>query len=62
MMSWGRPGRGHWITVFSNKGHAFLVVAKLRFDTGFHSGEGARWSKKMRPDEANFTLRHPDGL
>src|SRR4051794_9750218 len=32
--SWGDAGRGKWITVYANAGHAFMVVAGWRFDTG----------------------------
>jgi cell wall-associated NlpC family hydrolase len=31
--SWGRRGRGTWITVRANSGHAYMIVAGLRFDT-----------------------------
>ena len=36
-MSWGEAGRGQWITVYTNPGHAYVVIAGLRFDT---SGPG----------------------
>src|SRR4051812_10295032 len=26
-MSWGRAGKGKWITVYTNPGHAFMMVA-----------------------------------
>src|SRR5215204_4244293 len=32
-MRWGRKGRGGWITVFTNPGHAYVKVAGLRLDT-----------------------------
>ena len=32
-MSWGRRGKGQWITVYTNPGHAYVVIAGLRFDT-----------------------------
>ena len=38
-MKWGKAGAGHWITVFATNGHAYMVVAGLRFDT---SGAGLR--------------------
>ena len=31
--SWGRRGLGHWITVYTNPGHAFVEIAGIRFDT-----------------------------
>src|ERR687895_2533078 len=33
-MRWGRPRPGRWITVYAHDGHAYVVVAGLRFDTG----------------------------
>src|SRR3954453_10091598 len=35
--SWGQAGKGQWITVFANSGHAYAIIAGLRFDT---SGSG----------------------
>ena len=32
-MSWGEPGKGKWITVYTNPGHAYIVIAGLRLDT-----------------------------
>ena len=69
-MSWARSGAGKWVTVYANSGHAFMMVAGLRFDTGFRDtfaarhgakpGTGPRWGKK-RPT-TGFVARHPDGL
>ena len=39
-MTWGESGPGQWITVYSNPGHAYMVVAGIRFDT---SGAPPRW-------------------
>jgi Putative peptidoglycan binding domain len=61
-MRWGRAGRGAWITVYAHGGHAFVVIAGLRFDTGYNNaGNGPRWSTKMRPADG-YTVRHPSGL
>ena len=61
-MSWGRRGKGSWITVYANSGHGFLVIAGLRFDTGWNNaGKGPRWSEQMRPTDG-YTVRHPGGL
>jgi hypothetical protein len=61
-MSFSEPGQGTWITVYANSGHSYLVVAGLRFDTGYHSGSsGPRWSTQMRPSDG-YTVRHPSGL
>ena len=48
-MTWGDGGPGQWITVYSNPGHAYMVVAGLRFDTS--GGAGPRWrAPGIRPD------------
>jgi hypothetical protein len=61
-MSWGRRGRGSWITIYANSGHGFLKIAGLRFDTGWNNaGKGPRWSEKMRPTDG-YVVRHPKGL
>ena len=61
-MSWGKRGKGSWITVYAHSGHGFLVIAGLRFDTGWNnSGKGPRWSDDMRPT-GDYTIRHPSGL
>jgi hypothetical protein len=33
LMPWGERGSGRWITSYANPGHAYMVVAGLRFDT-----------------------------
>jgi hypothetical protein len=58
-MSWGKRGRGKWITVYSNPGHAYMVVAGLRFDTSMTPGDGPGWSRSMRSTPGSFTARHP---
>ena len=59
-MSWGEPDAGRWITVYSNKDHAFMVVAGLRFDT---SGRGDRLALAADgPLQRGFVARHPAGL
>jgi hypothetical protein len=61
-MSWGKAGKGSWITVYAHGGHGFLVIAGLRFDTGYNNaGKGPRWSEQMRPTDG-YTVRHPSGL
>jgi peptidoglycan hydrolase-like protein with peptidoglycan-binding domain len=60
--SWGVAGKGAWITSYANSGHSFLVVAGLRFDTGWNnSGKGPRWSEQMRPSDG-YVVRHPEGF
>jgi cell wall-associated NlpC family hydrolase len=60
-MSWGEDGEGQWITSYANSGHSYLVVAGLRFDTGWNGGNGPKWSEEMRPGDG-YTARHPEGL
>jgi hypothetical protein len=61
-MSYGEAGPGQWITSYANSGHSYLVVAGLRFDTGYNNaGNGPRWSEEMRPSDG-YTVRHPAGL
>ncbi|MFL5840765.1 MAG: hypothetical protein ACJ77Z_10000 [Thermoleophilaceae bacterium] len=59
--SWGESGPGRWITVYANAGHAFMVVAGWRFDTGALGQGGTRWSRSMR-STSGFVARHPSGL
>lgn len=58
--SYGAPGKGRWITIYANAGHAFMTVAGLRFDTG-GLRNGTRWQATMRPTNG-FVARHPPGL
>jgi septal ring factor EnvC (AmiA/AmiB activator) len=56
-MTWGDSGPGQWITVYSNAGHAYMVVAGIRFDT---SGAPPRWQAAMR-DNVGYVATHPPG-
>jgi hypothetical protein len=64
LMSWGEEGPGQWITVYAHGGHAYIVVAGLRFDTSMRDpdapgpGTGPRWSRTLRKSKA-FVARHP---
>ena len=66
LMSWGQDGPGDWITVYAHGGHAYLVVAGLRFDTSMRDRDapgpssGPRWSRTLRESDA-FVARHPRG-
>jgi peptidoglycan hydrolase-like protein with peptidoglycan-binding domain len=60
-MSWGERGRGTWITIRANSGHAYMIVAGLRFDTSALRQTGNRWTEQMR-SASGYTGRHPDGL
>ena len=63
--SWGLEGPGAWITVFTNPGHAYMVIAGLRLDTskaGDPRGQsGPRWRKRLR-DNTGYDARHFAGL
>jgi hypothetical protein len=59
--SWGEAGRGTWITVRANAGHAYMIVAGLRFDTSARKRTGTRWSEQMR-SARGYRGRHPEGL
>ena len=64
MATWGAPGRGRWVTIYANAGHAYMVVAGLRFDTaGNERGEsGPRWHEGLTAAAGgSFVARHPIG-
>jgi hypothetical protein len=71
-MRWGEKGPGIWITVFTNPGHAYAMIAGLRLDTSaagvtrkntknalaFQSGP--RWRPVLRSSRG-YRQRHPLG-
>jgi cell wall-associated NlpC family hydrolase len=61
LMSWGRRGRGDWITVYAHGSHAYVVIAGLRFDTSGDGEEGPRWRPERR-SSSGYVARHPEGL
>ena len=60
-MSWGEAGPGRRITIYTNPGHAFMVIDGRRYDTTALSGGGTRWTSEAR-STAGFLARHPSGL
>ena len=57
---WGRKGKGAWITVYANGGHAYAVIAGLRWDTsaaGASGGKGPRWRSTKRSPRG-YRVRH----
>jgi hypothetical protein len=60
-MTFGDPGRGTWITIRANSGHAYAVIAGLRFDTSARKADGTRWSDQMRSPRG-YRGRHPSGF
>jgi hypothetical protein len=58
-MRWARHGRGKWITVYANGGHAFMTVAGLRFDTSDTRGKGPGWARSMGAENPReYRKRH----
>ena len=64
-MRFGAAGKGQWITVYTNPGHAFAVIAGLRLDTSAAGdpagGSGPRWRPTLRAT-SGYRARHPIGL
>ncbi len=59
---YGSGGPGEWVSVYARRGHVFLVVAGLRFDTGWtRQPRGPHWTTRSRTAE-DCVLRHPPGL
>src|SRR3954451_17312467 len=63
LAGWGSAGKGRWITIYANGGHASASIAGLRWDTaGTTNGTGPRWHKSLRAQASGpFTARHPAG-
>jgi len=61
LMSWGKAGKGKWVTIYANPGHVYLEVAGIRFDTSGARATGSRWQNELRSN-AGFVARHPPGL
>ncbi len=59
--TFGAAGKGEWITIHTHSGHAYVVIAGLRFDTSGRGEEGPRWRPETR-STSGFTARHPKGL
>jgi hypothetical protein len=70
-MRWGEKGKGQWITVYTNPGHAYAVIAGLRLDTSVAGvsrvakrvsdtvlERGPRWRPVARSPRG-FVRRHP---
>ena len=60
-MSWGKRGKGAWITVYTNPGHAFAIIAGMRLDTSGPGESGPRWRTETRSGRG-FKARHPELL
>jgi cell wall-associated NlpC family hydrolase len=60
-LDYGREGPGRWITIYTNHGHVFMVVAGLRFDTSGQGRAGTRWQEES-VSTSGFAVRHIPGL
>jgi hypothetical protein len=63
--SFGSRGPGSWITVYANAGHAYAIIAGLRWDTSGNAAgiSGPRWHKNLRTARAGgYIVRHPTGF
>ncbi len=62
--SWGASGPGQWITVYANSGHAYAVIAGLRWDTSGTGGSGPSWSTSLDGymSTSDYVARHPAGF
>ena len=64
-MRWGAAGKADWITVYTNPGHAYVVIAGLRLDTSAADDrrglKGPRW-RPVRRSDRGFRARHVAGL
>ncbi len=58
--SYGRPGRGRYITIYANGGHAFMTINGRRFDTS-GMDDGTRWDRRAR-SASGYVVRHPAGF
>jgi hypothetical protein len=59
--SWGVRGKGSWISVYYNSGHAYALIAGLRLDTSGSGGKGPRWHTDMRSSDG-YAVTHWRGL
>ena len=63
MGSWGESGEGEWITTYGNSGHAYVVIAGLRFDTAGTGSSGPRWHESLASDAGGtYVASHPKGF
>jgi peptidoglycan hydrolase-like protein with peptidoglycan-binding domain len=69
--SYGSPGPGKWVSIYSDPSHAFIVIAGIAFDTANYggpnipAGTGPRWRSNPLgnlADGGHYVVRHPPGL
>jgi cell wall-associated NlpC family hydrolase len=61
LMTWGKAGKGKWVTIYTNPGHVWLDVAGVRFDTIARKKTGSRWLDES-VSTSGYVARHPPGL
>jgi peptidoglycan hydrolase-like protein with peptidoglycan-binding domain len=61
LAGWGRSGKGQWLTVYGNSGHAYAIIAGLRLDTSGSGGKGPRWHEDLRSPNG-YAVRRWAGL
>jgi 3D (Asp-Asp-Asp) domain-containing protein len=69
--NYGQPGPGHWITIYANPTHTWIVIAGIALDTANYGGPpipegtGPRWRSEPLAnlnDGTRYVSRHPPGL
>lgn len=60
-MNWGVAGRSKWITVYTNPGHMYVIIAGLRFDTSGPGPKGPNW-RSVKRSSSGFKARRIAGL
>jgi peptidoglycan hydrolase-like protein with peptidoglycan-binding domain len=69
--SYGGPGPGRWVSIYSDPSHAFIVIAGRAFDTADYggpnipNGTGPRWRSNPLgnlADGGDYVVTHPPGL
>ncbi len=63
-MRWGANGKGRWITIYTNPGHAFVTIAGLRLDTSAADDPSGKRGPRWRPpisSTSSYVRRHPTG-
>ena len=67
LMSWGKPGKGKFLTVYASTIHTFIVFHTKKGDRHWGTGrwgkenDGPGFNPQMHPT-ANFVARHWPGL
>ncbi len=63
-MNWGSAGPGRWITIYANRGHAYMKIRTAngwrRYDTS-GMDDGTRWDSRKR-STSGYAVRHPTGF